>query len=55
MAEWFIRIIGKQRQEVDKDLLVQAVLALGRQLWEEEQARRKRETPGPPSSEEDAT
>lgn len=38
MAEWLIRVIGKQRKEVDKSLLVQALLAMGRQLWHEEQA-----------------
>lgn len=32
MAEWLIRVFGKQRKEIDKHLLVQAVLAYGRQL-----------------------
>ena len=35
MAEWLIRIIGKQRKDIDLDLVVQAVVALGRQLAEE--------------------
>lgn len=37
MADWLIRVIGKERKEIDKDLLVQAVLALGRQLWSQQQ------------------
>lgn len=37
MAAWLIRVTAKRRKEIDKDLLVQAVLALGRQLWEQEQ------------------
>jgi hypothetical protein len=36
MARWLIRITGKQRREVDIDLIVQAVIALGHQLAEEE-------------------
>lgn len=43
MAEWLVRVIGKQRKEIDKHLLVQAVIALGRQLWQEEQAARETE------------
>jgi hypothetical protein len=39
VAEWLIRVIGKQRQEIDKDLLVQAILALGRQLSEQQASR----------------
>jgi hypothetical protein len=35
MAEWLIRIVGKQRKEIDIDLVVQAVIALGHQLAEE--------------------
>lgn len=38
MARWLIRITGKQRREVDADLIVQAVIALGHQLAEEEKA-----------------
>jgi hypothetical protein len=37
VARWLIRITGKQRREVDIDLIVQAVIALGHQLAEEEQ------------------
>lgn len=33
--EWQIRITGKQRKELDKDLLIQALIALGRQLQRE--------------------
>ena len=33
--QWRIRIRGKKRQQMDSTLLVQAVLALGRQLREE--------------------
>jgi hypothetical protein len=43
MAEWLIRVIGKERTNIDKDLLVQAILALGRQLWAEEQAAKQQE------------
>jgi hypothetical protein len=53
MADWLIRVIGKRHKETDKDLLVQAVLALGRQLWEQEQA--KRATKGENSAEESAS
>jgi hypothetical protein len=35
-GQWRIRISGKQREPVDRDLLVQAVIALGRQLRDEE-------------------
>lgn len=38
MARWLIRITGRQRREVDIDLIVQAVVALGHQLAEEERA-----------------
>lgn len=33
--QWRIRIRGTQRREVDVNLIVQAVLALGRQLRDE--------------------
>lgn len=33
--EWRIRITGKQRKGLDKDLLIQALIALGRQLQRE--------------------
>lgn len=38
MARWLIRITGNQRREVDVDLVVQAVIALGHQLTQEAQA-----------------
>lgn len=37
MAAWLIRVTAKRRKEIDKHLLVQAVLALGRQLWQQEE------------------
>lgn len=37
--QWRISIKGKQRQDVDLDLLIQAVIALGHQLRDEQQAR----------------
>ena len=39
MAQWIIRVIGKRRKEIDKHLLVQAVLALGHHLKEQEVAK----------------
>lgn len=33
--EWHIRITGKQRKEIDKDLLIQALIALSRQFQRE--------------------
>ena len=36
--QWRVRIHGKQREEFDPDLLIQAVIALGRQLREGRQA-----------------
>lgn len=36
MGAWYIRVIGKRRKDVDSNLLVQAVIALGEQLREEE-------------------
>lgn len=36
MKQWYIKVVGKQRKEIDKHLIVQAVLALGRQLKEHE-------------------
>lgn len=41
MAAWLIRVIGKHKTEIDKDLLVQAILALGRQIWEQQQAAQR--------------
>jgi hypothetical protein len=35
MQQWRIRIKGFHRQEVDKALLIQAVIALGKQLASE--------------------
>jgi hypothetical protein len=43
MAEWLIRITGKQRKDVDLDLVVQAVVALGRQLAEEARQEAERD------------
>jgi hypothetical protein len=37
--QWRISIKGKQRQDPDIDLLIQAVIALGHQLRKEEQAQ----------------
>jgi hypothetical protein len=36
--QWRVRIIGVQREAADIDLLVQAVIALGRQLLKEQEA-----------------
>ena len=33
--EWHIKLTGKQRKELDKDLLIQALIALGRQFQRE--------------------
>lgn len=41
--EWRIRITGKQREKLDKDLLIQALIALGRQL-QREAARTNRDS-----------
>jgi hypothetical protein len=38
VAQWNVRVKGKQRKEVDRNLVVQAVVALGRQLAAEERA-----------------
>ena len=54
MATWLIRVIGKRRKEIDKDLLVQAILALGRQLWEEEQAAKRARAAKPADGEASA-
>lgn len=35
--QWRIGIRGKQRKDVDSNLLIQAVIALGHQLREEQQ------------------
>ena len=35
VARWLIRITGNRRREVDLDLVVQAVIALGHQLAQE--------------------
>jgi hypothetical protein len=37
MGQWQIRVKGKQREPVNLELVVQAVIALGRQLWATEQ------------------
>jgi hypothetical protein len=38
MQQWSIGIRGKQRQDYDVDLLIQAVVALGQRLREARQA-----------------
>jgi hypothetical protein len=42
MSEWRVRVTGKQRKDVDTALVIQAVIALGKQLERErrEQAAR---------------
>lgn len=35
--QWRVRIHGNQREDFDPDLLIQAVIALGRQLRKESQ------------------
>jgi len=37
--QWKVRISGEQRKEVDVSLLIQAVIALGRQLRSEARQR----------------
>lgn len=37
--QWRISVKGKQRQDMDIDLLIQAVIALGHQLRAEQQAQ----------------
>lgn len=46
MKQWRIKVIGKQRSEIDRHLVVQAVLALGRQLKAKQAVREKK--PGTP-------
>ncbi|HJQ08034.1 MAG TPA: hypothetical protein VJ836_00975 [Candidatus Saccharimonadales bacterium] len=41
MGQWYIRIRAVRREPVDTAMLVQALLAFGRQLWEEEQAAKR--------------
>ena len=45
MQEWRIEIRGKQRKQVSVDLLVQAVMQLGRQLQDEAQQQKARGRP----------
>jgi hypothetical protein len=45
MGAWYIRITGKRRKDVDLDLIVQAVIALGEQLREEERQAAGAERP----------
>jgi hypothetical protein len=35
MSEWRVRVTGKQRKDVDTALVIQAVIALGKQLERE--------------------
>lgn len=44
MADWYVRIVGKRKQEVDKHLLVQAVLAMARLLDKRQRLKRESET-----------
>ena len=39
MVEWRIRIRGKQRKDIDAALLIQAVIALGKQFAREARLR----------------
>jgi hypothetical protein len=39
-AQWQVEIKRRQRKEVDKQLLIQAVIALGRQFSDEERKAR---------------
>lgn len=39
MGAWRIRVTGKRRTDVDLHLIVQAIIALGEQLREEERQR----------------
>lgn len=43
MSQWLIKIVGKQRADLDKDLLVQAMLAIGRK-WKRQRATAKKKT-----------
>ncbi len=38
MEQWRVRIRDKRREPVNLDLVVQAIVAFGRQLWEERRA-----------------
>jgi len=51
MATWKVRITGKQRSAPDVDLLLAAVMALGRQLRDEgrRQSARRAKQPQPVS------
>lgn len=41
MTDWYIRIIGRRKEEVDKHLLVQAVLAMARLLEKRQRAEER--------------
>jgi hypothetical protein len=41
MAAWLIRVIAKQRKQVDAHLVAQAVIAYARQLREREKAAKQ--------------
>lgn len=45
-----IHVRGKQRKDPDAALVAQAIILLGRELWEKRQARRG-DAPPPPSDE----
>lgn len=50
--QWRIGIRGKQRKDVDVDLLIQAVIALGHQLRDQQQ---KQDTGRKPETSADTT
>jgi hypothetical protein len=43
MAQWIIRVTSTRQKEVDKHLLAQAVLALGRYLQKQELSKLKKD------------
>jgi hypothetical protein len=47
MTTWKVRITGKQKAAPDVDLLLAAVIALGRQLRDEQRRRSAREAKQP--------
>jgi len=44
VKQWHIKVVGRQRKEIDKHLIVQAVLALGRQLKQQQASRDNQST-----------
>lgn len=47
MTEWLIRVVGKQRKDINIDQAVQAVIALGHQLAGEARAITRETQPRP--------